>query len=62
MEIENGQTTAQVSLIRKKYNKQMDAGTIADFLEEKLSLINAVIDEIKKNPSVTDEEIVKRVG
>lgn len=58
---ENGRKTAQVSLIRKKYNKKMDAETIADFLEEKLSLITAVIDEIKKNPTATDEEIVKRV-
>lgn len=56
-----GQEIAQVSLIRKKYNKNMDAETIADFLEEDLSSVTAVIDEIKKNPSATDEEIAQRV-
>ena len=39
----------------------MDAETIADFLEEDLPSVTAVIDEIKNNPSVTDEEIAQKV-
>ena len=33
----------------------------ADFLEEDLPSVTAVIDEIKNNPSVTDEEIAQKV-
>lgn len=50
-----------VSLTRKKYTKQMDVKSIADFMEEDEVTIQKIVDIIENDPNASDEDIVAKV-
>ena len=50
-----------VSLTRKKYAKQMDVKSIADFMEEDETTIQKIVDIIENDPNASDDDIVAKV-
>lgn len=57
-----GELQKLISQVRKKHAKGLSVGAIAEMLEEDPASISSIMEELVKDPEVSDEELIQKLG